>query len=129
MERAKISLTAKYTKPIQDGFDRYYQILAGIAAENYQIDANMNLSFVEQGMPRQIGFLSKGYQDLVGICMRMALVDAMYRDEKPFVILDDPFVNLDDDRLAGGLKLVKEIAKDYQIIYFTCHETRVGNNF
>lgn len=124
LEQAKISLTARYTKPIQDGFDKYYRVLAGIAAENYQLDANMDLSFVEQGMPRQIGFLSKGYQDLVGICMRMALVDAMYREEKPFVILDDPFVNLDDERLAGGLKLLKEIAKDYQIIYFTCHETR-----
>lgn len=34
--------------------------------------------------------------------MRFALVDAMYPGEKPFLILDDPFVNLDDEKLARG---------------------------
>lgn len=124
LEQAKISLTAKYTKPIKDGFDKYYGILAGIAAENYQLDANMELSVVEQGMPRDIGFLSNGYQDLVGICMRMALVDAMYQEEKPFIVFDDPFVNLDKDKLEGALQLLKEIAKEYQVVYFTCHDSR-----
>lgn len=124
LEQAKISLTAKYTKPIKDGFDKYYRILAGIAAENYQLDANMDLSVIEQGMPRDIGFLSNGYQDLVGICMRMALVDAMYQEEKPFIVFDDPFVNLDKDKLDGALRLLKEIAKEYQVVYFTCHESR-----
>lgn len=124
LEQAKIALTAKYTKPIKDGFDKYYRILAGIAAENYQLDANMDLSVVEQGMPRDIGFLSNGYQDLAGICMRMALVDAMYQEEKPFIVFDDPFVNLDQDKLEGALQLLREIAKEYQVIYFTCHESR-----
>ena len=124
LEQAKTSMTVKYTKPIKDGFDKYYKLLAGIAAENYQLDANIELSVVEQGMPRDIGFLSTGYQDLVGICMRMALVDAMYQEEKPFVVFDDPFVNLDKDKLEGALQLLKEIAKEYQVIYFTCHESR-----
>lgn len=124
LEQAKISLTAKYTKPIKDGFDKYYRLLAGIAADNYQLDANMDLSVVEQGMPRDIAFLSNGYQDLVGICMRMALVDAMYQEEKPFIVFDDPFVNLDKDKLEGALQLLREIAKEYQVIYFTCHESR-----
>lgn len=124
LEQAKISMTVKYTKPIKDGFDKYYKLLAGIAAENYQLDATIELSVVEQGMPRDIGFLSIGYKDLVGICMRMALVDAMYQEEKPFIVFDDPFVNLDKDKLEGALQLLKEIAKEYQVIYFTCHESR-----
>ena len=124
LEQAKISMTVKYTKPIKDGFDKYYKLLAGIAAENYQLDANIELSVIEQGLPRDIGFLSTGYQDLVGICMRMALVDAMYQEEKPFVVFDDPFVNLDKDKLGGALQLLKAIAKEYQVIYFTCHESR-----
>ena len=124
LEKAKESLTAKYTKPVKDGFDKYYRLLTGIAGEGYQLDARMDISVVEYGMPRDTAFLSRGYQDLVGICMRMALVDAMYQDEKPFIIFDDPFVNLDDDKLAGGLRLLGEIAREYQVIYFTCHKSR-----
>lgn len=121
LEQAKVSLTARYTKPIKDGFDKYFNILAGIGAQNYQLDANLEISVIEQGLPRNTGFLSSGYRDMVGICMRMALIDAMYKEEKPFIIFDDPFVNLDDDKTTGAMTLLNLIAKEYQIIYFTCH--------
>ena len=62
-----------------------------------KIDADTKLTVMEQNMPRDIGYLSAGKQDLVGVCMRMALVEAMYKEEKPFLIFDDPFVNLDDN--------------------------------
>ena len=55
------------------------------------------------------------------------LVQAMYKDEKPFLIFDDPFVNLDDNNIQGGMRLLNEIAKDYQVIYFTCSESRINN--
>ncbi|MCM1047813.1 MAG: AAA family ATPase [Clostridiales bacterium] len=121
LEQAKISLTARYTKPIKDGFDKYFSILSGIEALNYQLDANLDMSVMEQGMPRKTDFLSTGYKDMVGICMRMALIDAMYEGEKPFIIFDDPFVNLDDDKMKGAIKLLGAIAKEYQLVYFTCH--------
>lgn len=124
LEQAKISLTARYTEPIKAGFDKYFKIICGIESENYQLDANLGMSVIEQGMPRDTAFLSMGYQDMVGICMRMALVDAMYQDEKPFVIFDDPFVNLDADKTKGALRFLKEIAREYQVVYFTCNEGR-----
>ncbi len=52
----------------------------------------------------------------------MAFVDAMYPGEKPFLIMDDPIVNLDDKKTEGSLRLLREIAREYQIIYFTCRE-------
>ena len=57
--------------------------------------------------------------------MRLALVEAMYQEEKPFLILDDPFVNLDDDKLEQGKKMLSRLSGEYQTIYFTCHESRV----
>ena len=119
LEQAKISLTAKYTQPIKEGFDKYFGILCDIESENYQLDANLEMSVFEQGMPRDTAFLSAGYQDMIGICMRMALIDAMYKDEKPFVIFDDPFVNLDGEKTRAALKLLEMIAKEYQVVYFT----------
>ena len=66
-----------------------------------------------------------GILHLLGICMRMALVDAMYREEKPMVVFDDPFVNLDREKTEAALKFLEEIGKEYQVIYFTCHESRM----
>ena len=51
----------------------------------------------------------------------MALLDSMYEGEKPFIIMDDSFVNLDDTNLVGAKKFLDEISKEYQVIYLTCH--------
>ena len=124
LEMAKNSFTQKYMEPVMSGFEKYYTMLTGHSAGQYQMDASTRLTVNEQGLPREIRFLSSGNRDLTGICMRMALIDAMYQKEKPFIILDDPFLNLDRERTERGMAFLKEIEKEYQIIYFTCHESR-----
>ncbi len=124
LEDAKSSFTARYTEPVMEGFRKYYKILTGTECENYQMDANTKLQVIEGNMPREIGYLSLGNRDLIGICMRMALVEAMYETTQPFLILDDPFVNLDENRTKGAMRFLAEIAKEYQVIYFTCHGSR-----
>lgn len=124
LEKAKDSFTSKYTKPVKNSFNKYYKILTGEEINRYDIDAAINISIMEMGDKRNASLLSRGCKDLIGLCMRMALIDAMYKEEKPFIILDDPFVNFDDEKLSGGISLLKEISKEYQVIYFTCHESR-----
>lgn len=124
LEKAKSSFTARYMNPIMNGFEKYYKMMAGEEASDYLIDANINLAVKEYGQLRDTRLLSSGYQNLTGICMRMALLDAMYRQEKPFVIFDDPFVNLDGEKVEGGLKFLEKISQEYQVIYFTCHDSR-----
>ena len=89
------------------------------------MDADFNIRFREAGSLHDTEFLSGGSRDLVGLCRRMALIDAMYEKEKPFLIFDDPFVNLDDRRLAGALRFLDLISEEYQVIYFSCSEARV----
>ena len=62
---------------------------------------------------------------MIGICMRFALLDVMYKQEKPMIIMDDPFVNLDANHLEGAKEFLKSVAGEYQILYFTCHEDRM----
>lgn len=128
LQKAKENLTSKYMNPIMESFKKYYKILTKQESDNCKIDAKINIKVMEKGEQRDTEFLSTGYQDLIGICMRMALVDAMYEDEKPFLIFDDPFVNLDETKVLGGIELLKEISKEYQIIYLTCHESRSFKN-
>ena len=124
LQTAKEQFTARYMAPIANAFGKYYGKLTGDKSENWMIDANINLKLREQGELRETHWLSAGYQDLIGVCMRLALVDTMYQEEKPFLILDDPFVNLDQEKVACGNELLESVAKEYQVIYFTCHDSR-----
>ncbi|SHJ58649.1 Uncharacterized protein YhaN [Hathewaya proteolytica DSM 3090] len=124
LEKAKINFSSKYMDPVKQSFDKYYGMIAKNDDKKYQLDANLNMSLTECGGQREIELLSEGYQDLVGICRRMAMIDAMYEKEKPFILLDDPFVNFDSKKMEGALKFMDEISKEYQVIYMTCHESR-----
>lgn len=123
---AKEAMTARYADPIRRSFSRYYEKISGESAESFYVDANTAVTVQEFGKQREAAALSTGYRDLVGICLRIALVDAMYQEETPVLIMDDPFVNLDDVKNAAAGEFVKEIAKKYQVIYFTCSQRRSG---
>ena len=92
---------------------------------DYRIDANLGITRKEAGDYHDIDLQSDGYADMVGMCIRLALLDVMYKGEKPPVIMDDPFVNLDRNHLDGAKAFLDEVAKEYQILYFTCHESRI----
>lgn len=124
LTKAKEALTARYIKPLKDSYSKYYEVIAGEVAEAYHLDANANLTVDQVGMQREVTTLSAGYKDLVGLCLRLAFVEAMYEEEKPMIILDDPFVNLDQQKLQGGKALLEVLVKEYQVIYLTCHESR-----
>ena len=124
LQTAKEQFTARYMDPISQGFAKYYSLLTGDVSDSWVIDANITLRLRQMGELREVHWLSAGYQDLIGVCMRLALVDAMYQEEKPFLILDDPFVNLDQEKVVAGNELLMEVAEEYQIIYFTCHDSR-----
>jgi uncharacterized protein YhaN len=125
LQRAREQFTARYMAPISNAFRKYYGILVGADEEdNWQIDANISFRMKEQGELRETKWLSSGYQDLIGVCMRLALADAMYQEEKPFLILDDPFVNLDEEKTKHGMRLLEAVSAEYQVLYFTCHSSR-----
>ena len=124
LELAKEVMTAKYADPIFQGFSQYYEMISGNEASRFHIDANTTVTVDELGKQRDMNTLSSGYRDLIGICLRIALVDAMYQEEKPPLIMDDPFANLDDKKVILGMNFVEKLAEKYQIIYFTCSATR-----
>lgn len=124
LELAKEVMTAKYADPIFQRFSQYYEMLSGDEAVRFHIDANTAVTVDELGKQRDTDTLSSGYRDLIGICLRIALVDAMYQEEEPPLIMDDPFTNLDDKKVNAGMDFIEKLAEKYQIIYFTCSASR-----
>ena len=124
LSQAKEALTARYIIPLKERYSLYYEKIADLSAEAFHLDANAQVTVEEKGMLRETQSLSAGFQDMVGLCLRLAFADVMYKDEKPPLILDDPFVNLDQDKLKGGKALLDELTEKYQILYLTCNESR-----
>ena len=124
LAEAKENLTARYSKPLKESYDKYFKMLSGLDGDDYHIDSNGVLTVKEQGLQRQVSSFSSGYKDMMGICMRLAFIDVMYPDEKPVVILDDPFINLDKMKVHKGKELLEKLSETYQVIYLTCNEDR-----
>lgn len=124
LAKAKAGYTAKYRNPLLESFSSYYEMLTGESAAGYRLDANLCLTREELGDQREMKYLSQGWRNLTALCMRVALVDAMYHKELPFLIFDDPFVHLDQKKTEAGKAFLSKLSKKYQIIYFTCHESR-----
>lgn len=126
IDRAKEKLNASYMNPIAEAYRKHYSQIISDGAQLYDVDANINITRREMGEKRSMDSLSLGYRDLVDFSLRMALVDVMYGDEPVFIVLDDPFVNLDSEKMKKALSLIKNPSLNHQIIYFTCHESRMA---
>ena len=127
LQKAKESLTARYADPIRISFCNYWEMITGSSAAGIYVDANSNVTIEEKGRQRDSASFSTGWRDLAGICLRTALADAMYPPggrERPFLVLDDPFTNLDDGKIEGAMCFLRETGRNYQILYFTCSGAR-----
>ena len=121
---AEETLKNKYINPVKDTFVNYAKDLEEVLGEKVIMDKNFMVYFEKSGENKSREYLSAGQSVLCDLCLRLALIDNMYKDNIPFIILDDPFITLDEKHLAKALELLKLLAKDKQIIYFTCHESR-----
>jgi uncharacterized protein YhaN len=67
--------------------------------------------------------LSKGTVDQIYLSLRLALVQSISETgETVPMLLDDPFANYDDARLARALQLLHRLAAEAQVLVFTCRE-------
>ena len=121
--RARNSVATRYLIPVEEGCKAYMQFLHNDGSI-IRFNAEGEPLREEQGKLREVGFYSAGMRELLGLSIRIALVDAIFNQEKPVLVLDDPFVNLDDEKTEKAKRLVKELTKRYQVLYMTCKKER-----
>lgn len=121
--RARGNVATRYLIPVEEGCKAYMQFLQNDQTP-VRFTADGEPLREEQGKLREIGYYSAGMRELLGFSIRIALIDAIFNKEKPVLILDDPFVNLDDEKTEKAKKLVKELTKRYQVLYLTCKKER-----
>lgn len=123
LEMAKERFALQYKEPILEAFQKYFQSICTEPLQ-FQMSEDLELSFVDRGLSREQGYLSEGLQDLCRFCQKLAIFEAMFQEEKAFLLLDDPFSHLDEKNGARARALLEELAESRQIFYFTCSEER-----
>ena len=125
LEEAKAGLSTRYLADMQTSFSALLQTMMDQNAPEAVMDTSFKVKLREAGKTQHPESLSQGWRDAVGFCVRLSLAEALYVDgEKPFLILDDPFVNLDERRLGAAKHLLATLSKKYQILYLVCHAER-----
>ena len=77
----------------------------------------------DESVHHEAEYLSAGTLDMLYLAVRLAVCELALPDgESCPLILDDALVNLDDERLEQAMKLLSEIAKQRQVILFTCRK-------
>ena len=104
------------------------QYMSAVTGGRYE-DVLLNRDFTartrtrDDAVARQAEYLSAGTLDLMYLAVRLAVCELAMPDGEPCpLILDDALVNLDEERLEQAMELLKQIARDRQVILFTCRQ-------
>lgn len=124
LEESYKSLQDKYLSPINNSLSNYINV--DNTLNTFSLNKDLEFTFSTSSISNKINssYLSNGYQDYVNLAIRFTILDSLYKNEKVLVILDDPFVNLDKTRLVEVKDIIKNLSSRYQLIYFTCHDSR-----
>lgn len=74
-----------------------------------------------KGGPLHERELSRGTRDQFYLALRLTLLDLLFSDARPPLLLDDPLVHCDPDRRREILALLADYAQTGQVLLFTCH--------
>lgn len=122
---AEESLKRRYISPVENQFKKYSQNLENVLGEEIEMDTDFNVSFIRDGKRSGAEYLSSGEMTLCALSYRLAITDNIFEGkEKPFLILDDIFADLDETHINMAKKFMENLSQNEQILYFTCHPSR-----
>ena len=122
---AHSSMTEKYLGDVKRNFDVFSSHISGENAE-FTLDTDFTLKRIEKGLTHEKDAYSRGTKDLYTLALRLSVAKVLYGSGEPsLIILDDPLIAMDDDTIKRGGELLRHISTDTQIIYFTCHKSRL----
>lgn len=128
LAEARERLSSRYLDKMQQAFlDRMQQM--GGEQMQFTMDTDFGITLMAKGKSRSIEYLSSGWRDMVGFCLRLSLADGLFDEQKPCLVLDDPFVYLDTERAKAARRLLDQLAKEYQILYLTCKTDNAESTF
>ena len=69
----------------------------------------------------ETAILSQGTAGSLALATRLALAELYLKELEGFLVLDDPFTDMDPDRRRAAQACLGKFAEDHQVMFFTCH--------
>ncbi len=123
--RARENMATKYLAPVESACKKYLSVMGFPKETQVIFTGNGEALLREGGRTIEREYYSVGLNETLDLCLQLALYETLFTGEKPPMILDDPLVNLDDDKTDKAKKLLRNVAQNRQIIYFTCKAERI----
>ncbi len=100
------------------------ETISGGRYKKLNVDSDMSITVLtpEHKKPVSLDRLSGGTIDQIYFACRVAIADLVTGETLLPLLLDDSFVQYDDQRLERMLSLLTEMSKSRQVLLFTCQQ-------
>ena len=115
------SLRRNVTPRLRSAAGALMKHLTGGKYYDFGIAEDFSLSILTESGTKSIASLSAGTRDAAYFSLRTALSSMLYPADRPPMILDEVFAQLDDTRAAALLDLLCKLSEESQVIVLTCH--------
>ena len=105
---------------LESSIAAYFSNLTSNRYQNVRLDGNAPVEVIGPNS-LEIDLLSQGTAGSLALATRLAMAELYLDDMKGFLILDDPFTDMDPDRREAAHVCLGEFSKNHQVILFTCH--------
>ena len=137
LEEARDITLENVQKRLNPSTSKYMSAFTLGRYDNIKVNTDLSIEVQDPTDPENVvdpGLLSRGTRDQLYMSARLALVDMLFPKTMPPILLDDPFVHFDPDRLSAAIEMLQTIAEERQVILFTCsdryqnvgHHVRLG---
>lgn len=104
-------------KPINNYISKAKEIFKIITnSDDLSLDNDFNI-YLDRGFKLNLNQMSKATREIVNFSLKISCRE--FISNTGFILLDDAFQYLDDDRLERTVNYISSLTKDYQIILFT----------
>lgn len=125
MEQADSEMRSRFSPELNRRAGGYLSRLTGGKYAKVRLNRELEAGAEEAGSvaARDVLSLSQGTADQLWLSVRLAVCDlALPEEDACPLVLDDALVNFDDERTVPALELLNDLAKQRQILLFTCHD-------
>ncbi len=122
IERAMSDVAASVNVILSKEVNHYLDYVTDSEYGKIKIDKNLDLEVYVNQLKKWIDPVEKLSTGTVGqiyFLYRLALFKVLAKDKSPFLLLDDPFLTFDKNRLGKVKEILQQESEKYQIILFS----------
>ena len=120
--RLKSENPGNAVQDIESRFRDYLSVISGSGLKLEEMDDKMSVSLSSGIHAMTYDILSEGTKDTISIAFRLAMLEHLFPDGGGLAVFDDPFTDMDPERVQQACKLIGKFAENNQVIFITCDE-------